>query len=102
MTDLKHYGLNQHCLDCRHRPIAPVCTGDDAVNRTSDHIIVNSDTGCFECHHCGASYKPALPCSITMYLGMSRTFIREHRICLPPALSAPMTDLPMMLRPQAD
>jgi len=72
------------------------------VSRASDHIIVNSDTGYFECRRCGASYKPALPCSITMYLGMSRTFIREHRICPPPASFSPADDLPMMLRRQAD
>lgn len=71
------------------------------MNR-SEHVTLNSATGCFECRHCGASYKPNLPCSLTMYLGMNRMFIREHRTCQQPARFAPDADLPLLLWKQAD
>ncbi len=86
----------------------------------ADHVVVNTTTNAFECRRCGASYTPALPCSLTMYLGMSRTFLREHRRCIAPPdtaesyedlaryysqsdySSARQALLPVFLRKQAD
>lgn len=57
----------------------------------SDHIrIGNTDTGAhaFICTHCGDIYVPSLPCSVDMFLTMSRQFGKEHRKCAKPASGA--------------
>lgn len=52
---------------------------------STDHIILNTQTGAFQCLHCGASYRMGLPAPVNMVLAMSKSFIADHRHCQPSA-----------------
>lgn len=54
----------------------------------TDHIRVeNTPAGDYRmfCTHCGRWTDAKPPCSMEMFLVMSRQFIKEHRHCPPPA-----------------
>lgn len=57
----------------------------------ADHIRMgNTDTGAHAliCTHCGEIYVPSLPCSIDMFLKVSKQFGSEHRRCVKPESGA--------------
>lgn len=33
------------------------------------------------CTHCGATYKPSLPCEIDVFLATAEAFMKNHRDC---------------------
>lgn len=51
--------------------------------RNTDHVVISTQTGAFECLHCGASYKPTLPAPINMVVAMSNQFVKDHADCKP-------------------
>lgn len=51
----------------------------------ADHVVMNTQTGAFECQHCGQTYKPAMPAPIPLVTAMASAFARLHRFCLPPS-----------------
>ena len=53
---------------------------DDGYN-FGKHIVLAHEDGAFTCTRCGAKYRPAMPCSIDMYLSMMKQFGAEHRNC---------------------
>jgi rubredoxin len=49
----------------------------------ADHVVMRTDTHQFECRHCGATYQPALPAPISMFIAMTKEFTKVHRFCKP-------------------
>jgi hypothetical protein len=50
----------------------------------TDHVIVSSETGKFECKHCGAQEEPPfMPAPIDVILSAMDYFIDQHRDCKP-------------------
>jgi hypothetical protein len=49
----------------------------------ADHVVLNSETGDFECRHCGQTYKPTLPAPMGMFAAMCREYAKAHQFCVP-------------------
>jgi rubredoxin len=58
---------------------------------STDHIILNTQTGAFECLHCGATYRPGLPAPVNMVVAMSQSFVKDHQHC-PPRAREPLIE----------
>lgn len=46
-----------------------------------DWIVMNFNTGCFECRRCGDTYRPKLPCLLTVYCAMAKAYAKVHGRC---------------------
>lgn len=51
----------------------------DDIN--TDHCVIRGDA--FLCMPCGATYRPALPCPVDVFVATSNAFIDLHRHCKP-------------------
>ena len=52
-------------------------------------IVAHSGTMAMECQRCGATYAPRLPVPVSVWVAMSRAFIKDHARCTSqPARSA--------------
>lgn len=47
----------------------------------ADWVVLNAGTQRFECGHCGETYKPTLPVSLSMFTAMGKEFLKHHRHC---------------------
>jgi hypothetical protein len=54
----------------------------------TDHIVINVETGKYECQHCGATQSPPkMPVPINDMLTHMDMFTAAHKYCKPPPLS---------------
>lgn len=79
----------------RERPLVNPTTQPRRASRTAHIVFLDvpvpegeeRDTDpCqkeYYCKACGTTYRPRLPCSLTMFSVMVQQFIREHRHCKP-------------------
>lgn len=49
----------------------------------ADHVVLDPATQAFHCKRCGDRYVPTLPAPVTMYVGMMKVFVQQHRHCKP-------------------
>jgi hypothetical protein len=54
----------------------------------TDHIVINVETGQYECQHCGVTQSPPkMPVPINEMLTHMDMFTAAHKDCKPPPLS---------------
>lgn len=55
------------------------------THRRADHIVWDAPRARFRCERCGFSYKPTMPCPVSVFVATSKEIIRLHRNCKAPA-----------------